>query len=454
MTVTEARGLPGPVSALSRLRVALAEPVDPAAFVLFRVGFGLLASASALRFVAKGWVQSLLLAPSFHFAWLPGLVVPPPVVLYGLFGVQALAGLALALGWAPRLALMLWLVAFGWVELLDKALYLNHYVLFTLLGVWLLASPVHRVTLQSGALPTWAWWLLRVQVASVYLWAGLAKLNGDWLLRGEPLRTWLGARVDLPAIGPWLGTELAALGMSWAGLLYDLSVPLLLLWPRTRALGWVLVVGFHAAVGALFPIGVFPWLMVLSATLLLAPGWPRRWIGGRLQAAGPRRPLGQAATLTWGVVVAALVVFPGRARLCGEDVGWTERGARFAWRVMLNEKTGLVEYRVVEGGTGRTWVVQPREELTPVQLQQLQFQPDLIRDYALHLAQRFAGGGVRVAVFAEAWVSLNGRPAQRLLRPDLDLTRPLAELDAAGWILPRAPDGAAWAQPRRPTVAP
>lgn len=37
---------------------------------------------------------------------------------------------------------------------------------------------------------------------------------------------------------------------------------------------------------------------------------------------------------------------------------------------------------------------------------------------------------------------------------DLELTRPLAELDAAGWILLRAPEGAAWAQPRRPAEAP
>ena len=41
-----------------------------------------------------------------------------------------------------------------------------------------------------------------------------------------------------------------------------------------------------------------------------------------------------------------------------------------------------------------------------------------------------------MAVYADAWVSLNGRPSQRILRDDLDLTLPLSELDRRGFILP------------------
>jgi hypothetical protein len=46
------------------------------------------------------------------------------------------------------------------------------------------------------------------------------------------------------------------------------------------------------------------------------------------------------------------------------------------------------------------------------------------------------GVGAEVAVYADAWASLNGRPAQRLLRPDVDLTQPEATLWAQGWVLP------------------
>lgn len=423
---------------LDRLRAALSAPVDPAGLIVFRVGFGLLAALSALRVMALGWVEALYVTPTTNFPWIPGFTTPSPTVLYGLFWAQVLAGLGLVWGRAPRLCLAAWLLSFGFIELLDKSLYLNHYVLFTLLGLWMMLIPLERLRLSGGAaLPAWGLVLLRAQVVTVYLWAGLAKLNADWLLRGEPLTTWLEARAQLPVFGPLLAHDVTALGMSWAGAAYDLSVPWLLLHPRTRPLGVVLVVGFHSAVGLLFPIGVFPALMILSSTLLWSPSWPRRWLGAWTPPSPAPPPWPWPKTAALFAVILLLTLFPGRGLLRGEDVAWTERGHRLAWRVMLIEKTGLVELRVVERSTGRLWRVSPAEGLTALQHKQLRTQPDLIRDYALQLKAQHAAAGRDVAVFAEAWVSLNGRPSQRLLRNDLDLTQPLGALDEAGWILPR-----------------
>lgn len=422
-------------SSLSVLRSSLARPVDSASLVVFRVGFGCLAVVASVRFVALGWVELLLLQPTLHFPWIPGLLVPPAPVLYGLFGVQAGSGLLIAWGRGTRPALVAWLFSFGVVELLDKTLYLNHYVLFTLLGAWLLVSPVHRLRLHGGAPLAAGWlWLLRAQVASVYIWAGLAKLNGDWLLRGEPLHTWLSARRDLPGIGSLLAMPDVALAMSWTGAVYDLAIPLLLLTPRTRSVALAAVVGFHLSVGLLFPIGIFPALMVLSATLLCAPGWPRRWGGAVVRWEQPvtRAP----AAAPWVVAVGLIVLVPARGLLHSGDINWTERGYRFSWRVMLNEKTGMVEYRVVEPATGRTWRASPSAELTPLQHQHMRTQPDMIRDHALHLAAQHSAEGRQVAVYADSFASLNGRPTQRLLRPDVDLTLSLPELWAAGWVVP------------------
>lgn len=429
------------------LRARLAQPVDGAGFVAFRVGFGLLATLAALRFVALGWVDTFLLRPRFHFSWIDGLAMPPAPLLYALFGLQALCGLGIAARVWPRACLLLWLSAFGYVELLDKTLYLNHYVLFTLLGLWLLVVPVHRVGLGDGAgLPRWALLLLRVQVGSVYVWAGLAKLNADWLLRAEPLRSWLSVRADLPLIGPLLGLPATAYAMSWAGAAYDLCIVGLLLHRRTRVLGFVLVVGFHVMVGALFPIGIFPLLMVLSATLFFAPDWPRRWLSRGFPGVAvwrPRRPrrtgvapLGIPPAMALAVLMAGIVLLPARHLWLGQEVNWSERGFRFAWRVMLIEKTGLVDFRVVDRDSGEVWRVLPSAELSPLQHGQMRTQPDMIRDYALHLRDRHAARGRAVAVYADAWASLHGRPAQRLLRPDADLTLPVETLDSVGWIVP------------------
>lgn len=423
---------------MDRLRRALGARVDPASFVAFRVGFGLLATFAAVRFVSRGWIQELLVQPTFHFAWIPGLPVPSFSGLYALLAAQALAGIAIALSLWPRVALAVWLFSFGWIELIDKALYLNHYVLFTILGATLLATPVHRVALHDGStLPAWVPWLFRAELGLVYLWAGLAKLNADWLFAAQPLSTWLKSRGDLPVVGPLFELPATAYAMSWAGAAYDLAVPFLLLGRRTRMLGLSLVVFFHTAVGLLFPLGVFPLLMILGATLFLAPSWPRRFSGGSVSLAGGR-PLSRPATALWLGVVFTLALVPARFLLFGTDPSWTERGHRFAWRVLLNEKTGLVDYRVVERATGRTWRVMPSGELTPIQHEQMRTQPDMIRDYALHLRDVHAAAGRDVAVYADAWASLNGRPPQRLIRPDLDLVRPLPELESEGWIVPLA----------------
>lgn len=442
ITMATDRAVKCVVGGNSSCRALLNRPQPPGSLWVFRTGFGLLAAFSAVRFMALGWVDSLLMGPDFHFSWFSWLPMPNRAQLYSLMGVQVLGGFGIAAGWRTRTHLILWLVSFTYVELLEKSLYLNHYVLFSLLGLWLLVLPASTLRRRDPEpVPTWGLWLLRAQLASVYVWAGLAKLNSDWLLRGEPLKTWLQAHADLPWVGPWLANDVMAIGMSWGGALYDLAIPWFLLCPRTRGVALVLVVGFHAAVGLLFPIGIFPALMILGATLFLSPRWPQAWLRWPDTPGRPSVTLGRGPALSFVVTLALIFLLPGRFILWGTDVNWSERGYRFAWRVMLNEKTGFVEYRVFEPSSGRRWIVQPGNQLTALQHQSMRTQPDMIRDYALFLARQHREQGRLVEVFAEAWVSLNGRPAQRLLRPDVDLTRGEAELDAQGWIVPLAEPG-------------
>jgi len=61
MTATEARS----PSWLERLN----RPIDAAGLAAFRIAFGALMLFAVARFVARGWVQELYLAPSFHFTY-------------------------------------------------------------------------------------------------------------------------------------------------------------------------------------------------------------------------------------------------------------------------------------------------------------------------------------------------------------------------------------------------
>ena len=120
-------------------------------------------------------------------------------------------------------------------------------------------------------------------------------------------------------------------------------------------------------------------------------------------------------------------------------VNWTEEGFRFAWRVMLIEKTGRVELHVRDPRTGERFTVSPREELNPRQLAMMSTQPDMIAQYARHLARRFAAQGrPGVEVYADSFASLNGRRPQRLIDPNANLALPAATLARRGYVVPLA----------------
>jgi hypothetical protein len=110
---------------------------------------------------------------------------------------------------------------------------------------------------------------------------------------------------------------------------------------------------------------------------------------------------------------------------------------RFSWRVMSREKNGSVTFYVTQRSTGRQWVVSPREHLTRLQEREMSSQPDLIWQLAQELGRKWRARGVAdVEVRADAVVSLNGRPAARLIDPAVDLLSVEDGLGAKPWVLP------------------
>lgn len=411
-----------------RLRAWLDAERDGAGLRVFRALFGAVMLVSALRFMARGWIEELYLQPAFHFTyWGFDWVKPwPSWGMYAHYAVMALAALGICLGVFTRLSALIFFLTFTYAELIDKSTYLNHYYLVSLLSLLLVFVPTTRTV------PRWSYLLLRAQVGVVYFFAGLAKLDHDWLVRGEPLRSWLAQRADLPLVGPLFDHGLLPHAMSWAGALLDLSIVPLLLWPKTRRFAYAGLVAFHASIWLLFPVGVFSWVMLVAATVFFAPEWPRRFKSGE----EPKTSGGVQPLPSWGLALAASylavqVMMPLRHLAYPSAVNWTEQGFRFAWRVMLIEKAGFVEFDVHTGE--KHFVVKPRSELTALQYKMMSTQPDMIHDYALHLAERY---GATSRVYARAYASLNGRPSQALIDPAVDLAAEPRRLGPARFILP------------------
>ncbi len=436
---------------LLRLRLALARPIDAASLLAFRALFGGLLLISVIRFAANGWIAAIYLEPAYHFPyWGFGWLRPwPGIGMYLEFLALALAAVCLTLGLWHRLAALVCFVLFTHIELLDKAAYLNHYYFVSVILLLLLCMPLGRLREHQArtTAPAWTLYALRLQVGLVYGFAGLAKLRGDWLLRAQPLKLWLAPHADFPVLGPLFARPETAYVMSWAGAAFDLTVPFLLLHRRSRPYAFVALLGFHALTGALFPIGMFPWIMSCAALLFFPPDWPRRLrraLGRPVPAdishvpADSHAPLGRLALAALALHFGVQLLLPLRHHLYPGDHGWHEQGFRFAWHVMLVEKTGVVTYRVRDPASGRVFVVHPEDALTVQQAKQMAFQPDMILDYAHRIAADYEARGLPgVEVRADAYVAYNGRPGARLIDPTVDLARERDGLAGKTWILPR-----------------
>lgn len=445
-----------------RLRRRLAEPRDIASLAVLRILFGSMMAFGLCRFVANGWVEKVLVEPSYFFKFrgFEWTWVGPPELLHAHFAVTALAAAAVAVGVYFRVAIVVFWLGFTYLQLLDVTLYLNHYYLVVLVGAMLCIFPAHgafsvdayrRPGVARSTAPAWMIDLLRLQVAVVYFYAALAKAQPDWLLYGQPLTLWMRARSETPVIGPLLDEPGFGLLMSWAGFLYDLTIWMFLLWRRSRPFAYLLVLVFHFFTWVFFEIGMFPVIMVVLTTVFFDRSWPRRglaWlrrlgpIAGRVGAAEdpapPRattRPLGWPTFAALTVYAALQVTLPLRHHALPGDVLWGELGMRFSWKVMVREKNGDVRYRV-RLPDGREREVSAFDYLTWRQYSDMSGQPDLILRLGKHIGWDFDRRGYGpVEVRADVWVSLNGRPPIRLVDPDIDLTR-LDESAIASWILP------------------
>ena len=419
-------------------------PVSPASAAVFRIGFGLGGVILVARFLAKGWVETLFLEPAYHFPY-PGfewVKVWPGWGMYAHFALIGLAAVGILLGFRTRICALVFAMLLAYVELIDRTLYLNHYYWVILTAAVLAFLPVDRAfSLDSRRdrvpgqwIPAWVIWLLRFQVGMVYFFAGLAKLNADWLIHGEPMATWLPGRSGLPLIGPMLALPATALVASWLGAFFDLTIVFWLLNRRTRLAAFVVVAMFHTATWVLFPsIGLFPLLMTMSALIFFEPDWPARFTRRR-RVAQPEKEF--TIHRPWlGLVVlylAVMVALPLRHYLVPGDVKWTGEGYLGSWQVMLSEKSGSATFVVTDPKTGDTWRVPPPSYLTPRQEVVMATDPIMIKETADLISEDL--GGVEVA--ADVVLSFNGRPSTQFTNPSVDLTTVDFGDAARDWLEP------------------
>ena len=133
----------------------------------------------------------------------------------------------------------------------------------------------------------------------------------------------------------------------------------------------------------------------------------------------------------------ALIISPLLA-LMRDQVAAAERaGVRAAAVNSANATEWAQIQERVRAGELDVLLVSPHAYLTLQQYREMSAQPDLILQLAHHIRDDYNARGVGpVQVYADVMVSLNARPAARLIDPEVDLAQVDDGLAVATWILP------------------
>ena len=443
---------------MNKVKNIATQQIPIASLAFFRVVFGLMMFVSTLRFLAKGWVTDLYTHPLFHFKYW-GFEWVTPLGDFGthlLFVLIAVSALLVMLGLFYRVAIVAFFLLFSYSELMDATNYLNHYYFISIIAFLLIWLPANRgysldilrkPAIRTLTIPTWTIGVIKLQLGLVYFFAGVAKLNPDWLLNAQPLTLWLRAQYDFPVLGQLFQYEATAYFFSWAGCLYDLTIPFFLLWRKSRPFAFVAVVFFHLITRALFPIGMFPFIMIGSTLIFFKSDLHHRvmeflWTPLRPFLRTLTNHTVHRTTISTPLVVllclhfAVQLLLPIRSHLYQGNTLWTEHGFRFSWRVMLTDRTGLAFFRVKDDD-GKETLVDLDQYLCTRQQLMVGKNPDFMVQFAHFLKDEYQKKGYQnPAVFVESYVNLNGKGSQPFTDKNVDLARENWGPEPKEWILP------------------
>ena len=397
--------------------------------------------------------------PSFHFTFYGfEWVTPLGNYTYLLFFICGLAAFFVAIGYKYYMSIIIFFLSFTYIELMDKTTYLNHYYFVSILSFLMIFLPSNSSYSVDSYLqkksfkytPKWCVDSIKLLLFIVYFYSGLAKINKDWLFEAQPLKIWLTTgSYDFPLIGSNLmQQEWFHYFMSWGGMFYDLLIPFLLIYTRTRVFGFLLVIFFHLFTVLLFPIGMFPYIMIMSSLIFFSSKTHKKILDfilkpfiDKIKSIREMKIINiQKERISLIVVSVFFIIqflFPFRYSLYPGELFWNEQGYRFSWRVMLMEKKGYTTFKVVNKENDNSFYIMNNSFLTEFQERQMSFQPDFIIEYAHFLGNYYKNLGLNnIEIYADSYVALNGRISRRFIDPEIDLLKQKRGFKNKDWIIP------------------
>lgn len=429
--------------------------IDNTGLVLFRVVFGLLIAIEAFGAIATGWVRRHLVEPDFTFNFIGfdflQVLLGPGMYFY--FALMGVFGVCVMLGYKYRFSMAAYALMWTTVYLLQKTGYNNHYYLMMLLCWLMVFLPANRwlsldakftPNIKSPSMPRWCILVLILQVWIVYTFASVAKWYPDWL-NGIISPLFMKGKSDYWLIGGFLQLEWVHYCMTYIGILFDLLIVPLLLWKRTRMIGFLASVFFHLFNSIVFQIGIFPYMSISFALFFFSSETlQRRFLPKKqLYTAGeiiiPKHK--NLLITAFSIYFIIQIGLPLRHWFFKDDVLWTEEGHRLSWRMMLRSKKGSATVWVEDKKTGKRSRYNYQKLLVNKQKNSFKAKPDLIWQLAQHIHKTEAEKGNDVAVYMDVRVKVNGGVYHPFIDPTVDLaSEKWHHFQHQEWILPSPKD--------------
>jgi hypothetical protein len=426
------------------------EPVSLYPVVALRLGFGAAMALWSLYMLVSGNAKDLFVEPEFYFSY-PGFewIQPlPDAFLYLIFVLLFVFSVFIFAGMYFRVASIAFTCLFAYLSLLDKASYLSYYYFALLLGFMLCISPAHRLfsidlirkpSLRADYVPSWLLLAFKVQVALVFIFAGMAKLNADWLFKGTPVDLWL-TQLSLSGLPlpESLLSGLFPIALSWLLIMFDFIIPHFLLDKRTSAGAFILVLLMQLLAIIIFGAGFFPVLIAFSCLVFLPDNRIHSFLsrvayflydvfdfrgevfnpGGGILLQYRKRRLFPALL---AVFFSLQIMLPVALFLNWGSSRWADSAFRFSWDIRLHEKTGQVVFLLHNDDDKSTRAVNLSDFLTEHQIRVMSEDPSMIRQFGEFLL-RINPDTPGLRVSANATISLNGAPPVTLLEDSWDNT--------------------------------
>ncbi|NNC83518.1 MAG: HTTM domain-containing protein, partial [Flavobacteriales bacterium] len=287
---------------------------------------------------------------------------------------------------------------------------------------------------SERTVPLWQYHILRLQVFIVYFYGGLAKLNPDWLICAEPIRSFVSY-----VFPEMVESDVFVSFFKYGGLLFDLLIGFLLFIKPTRMIALIFVAFFNFSNAYIFDdIGIFPFIMFFATIIFFSEDdIVVQKIKGVL---GMKPGIPQATQSSLPAFPKVLILFfcfqllfPLRYILLPHDKDWTGIGQRFAWRMKIQSRpVEQYEIYVTSPQIPGESQVQINTFINTMQMTVMSQDPVALWQFANYVKQEALKQGIpEPEVHARIRVSMNGSPEQYIVDPSVDLS--MQDYDPLGY---------------------